>query len=93
MYRGLQILYVFCSKLTTWNDKVITYSEEKLDEYVYDLYYAPRDIILDRDELIFEGHDNIDDRRYDYNDQPDWQEDEDSNDEDNWRNEYPDEER
>ena len=44
-------------------------------------------------EMIFEGHDNIDDQpRYDYNDRPDWQEDEDSNDEDNWRNEYPDEE-
>jgi len=71
----------------------ISDQKTKLDEYVYDIYYAPRDVQLAAGEMIFEGHDNIDDQpRYDYNDRPDWQEDEDSNDEDNWRNEYPDEE-
>ena len=63
-------------------------SETKLDDYVYDIYYAPRDIALEPEDLVFEGHEvftsHIEDTR------PDWEEDDDSNDEDNWRNDYPD---
>ena len=64
------------------------FSEKELDNYVYDIYYAPRDIALEPEDLVFEGHEvftsHIEDTR------PDWEEDDDSNDEDNWRNEYPD---
>ena len=45
---------------------------------------------ISREELYFEAV------NYDYsenyrNDKPDWEEEEDSNDEDNWRNDYPEE--
>ena len=62
--------------------------EKELDDYVYDIYYAPRDIALEPEDLVFEGHEvftsHIEETR------PDWEEDDDSNDEDNWRNDYPD---
>lgn len=64
--------------------------EQELNEYVYDIYYAPRNMEISREELYFEAV------NYDYsenyrNDKPDWEEEEDSNDEDNWRNDYPEE--
>jgi len=66
----------------------ISENKKELDDYVYDIYYAPRDIALEPEDLVFEGHEvftsHIEDTR------PDWEEEEDSNDEDNWRNEYPD---
>ena len=66
--------------------------EDELEQYVYDIYYAPRNMDINRDELYFEaveqeyhGADIL------VQDKPDWEEEEDSNDEDNWRNDYPDE--
>ena len=62
-----------------------------MEEYVYDIYYAPRNFEINRDELDFEAIHNVY-KNEDADDvRPDWQEDEDSNDEDNWRNDYPDE--
>ena len=88
-----------CSSLSDWERHLVNinletenfyayFSEKELDDYVYDIYYAPRDIALEPEDLVFEGHEvftsHIEDTR------PDWEEDDDSNDEDNWRNEYPD---
>ena len=45
---------------------------------------------INRDELLFEAVNN-DDYSNQFDDRPDWEEEEDSNEEDNWRNDYPDE--
>lgn len=68
----------------------ISEKEQELTEYVYDIYYAPRNMQISREELYFEAvnHDYYENYR---NDKPDWEEEEDSNDEDNWRNDYPEE--
>ena len=61
------------------------------DEYVYDIYYT-NDIIQhqDVDMLVFESYDSeyIQHAR---EEEADWKNDSDSNDEENWRNDYPDE--
>ena len=64
-------------------------SANELQEYVYDIYYAPRDVCLD-EEMIIEGYEYFN-NEVDNEEKPDWEEEEDSNDEDNWRNDYPDE--
>merc|ERR1711953_1477651 len=38
----------------------ISDNKEELIEYMYDIYFAPRDIALDHEELVFEGHAIID---------------------------------
>lgn len=68
---------------------VISDKPNELNDYVYDIYYAPRDIDFD-EEMIIEGYE-YHDRNLENEDRPDWEEDEDSNDEDNWKNDYPDE--
>ena len=61
------------------------------DEYVYDIYYT-NDILQhqDVDMLVFESYDSemIQHAR---EEEADWKNDSDSNDEENWRNDYPDE--
>jgi len=67
----------------------ISEQEEELAQYVYDIYYAPRNMEINRDELSFEA---VDLDYYEYQDhRPEWEEEDDSNDEDNWRNDYPEE--
>lgn len=66
----------------------ISENKKELDDYVYDIYYAPRDIDLEPEDLVFEGHEVFTSVMEET--RPDWDEDEDSNDEDNWRNDYPD---
>lgn len=66
----------------------ISENKKELDDYVYDIYYAPRDIALEPEDLVFEGHEVF--TSYIEETRPDWEEDDDSNDEDNWRNDYPD---
>ena len=65
------------------------YSENEISEYVYDIYVAPRNLDINRDDLYFEAYQN--DEIDLNNGKPDWEEEDDSNDEDNWRNDYPDE--
>ena len=64
------------------------YLASEVNDYVYDIYYAPRDIQFD-EEMIIEGYEET--RRANFEEKPDWEEEEDSNDEDNWQNDYPDE--
>jgi hypothetical protein len=61
------------------------------DEYVYDIYYT-NDIIQhqDVDMLVFESYDSEYIQRA-REEEADWKNDSDSNDEENWRNDYPDE--
>ena len=56
---------------------------------MYDIYVAPRNLDINRDDLYFEAYQN--DEIDLNNGKPDWEEEDDSNDEDNWRNDYPDE--
>ena len=55
---------------------------------MYDIYYA-NDVIQD-DNLVFESYD-MDYMMRVREEEADWENDSDSNDEENWRNDYPDE--
>ena len=55
---------------------------------MYDIYYA-NDVIQD-DTLVFESYD-MDYMMHAREEEADWVNDSDSNDEENWRNDYPDE--
>merc|ERR1712210_41083 len=59
-------------------------------EYVYDIYYT-NDIIQKTDDMIFESYDSEFIQHF-REEEADWKNDSDSNDEENWRNDYPDEE-
>ena len=63
--------------------------ENEINEYVYDIYVAPRNLDINQDDLYFEAYENTEFLQN--SDRPDWEEEDDSNDEDNWRNDYPDE--
>ena len=63
--------------------------ENEINEYVYDIYVAPRNLDINQDDLYFEAYENPEFLQNP--DRPDWEEEDDSNDEDNWRNDYPDE--
>jgi len=63
---------------------------ESDNEYVYDIYYT-NDVIQDvSDMLVFESYDS-DFLMHTREEEADWKNDSDSNDEENWRNDYPDE--
>jgi len=68
----------------------ISQKENEINEYVYDIYVAPRNLDINQDDLYFEAYENPEFLQNP--DRPDWEEEDDSNDEDNWRNDYPDEE-
>ena len=80
---------IYSHRLKLYNFTIILYSENEISEYVYDIYVAPRNLDINRDDLYFEAYQN--DEIDLNNGKPDWEEEDDSNDEDNWRNDYPDE--
>ena len=80
---------IYTHRFKLYNFTLILYSENEISEYVYDIYVAPRNLDINRDDLYFEAYQN---EEIDLNNgKPDWEEEDDSNDEDNWRNDYPDE--
>ena len=77
-----------------WREYLITnfyhfILENEINEYVYDIYVAPRNLDINQDDLYFEAYENPEFLQNP--DRPDWEEEDDPNDEDNWRNDYPDE--
>ena len=80
---------IYTHRFKLYNFTLIFYSENEISEYVYDIYVAPRNLDINRDDLYFEAYQN--DEIDLNNGKPDWEEEDDSNDEDNWRNDYPDE--
>ena len=71
--------------------QITTFPKMNSDEYVYDIYYT-NDILQhqDVDMLVFESYDSEMIQRA-REEEADWKNDSDSNDEENWRNDYPDE--